>query len=211
MVKPSAYLSVWIEEFQPAGRDSVTIELSAARMPTTADGGVVANEYDWLPLLSDIPAEVATLARLGDEVRAADGLADGTPIDTSLAQHAAVLGLPPRGHLIVAPRDLGNGRWGVCRYSAARSAAPLVVELAMMSDWCALPTEGTPLHYNTFVSIFPNAVALGDSVSVCVPYTTQIPWGWEAVEWRRDAARCPADGQEADPGQPNVLVLKRVR
>ena len=209
MVKPSAHLSVWVEEIQKVGSDSLTIELSGARMPTTAAGGVVANEYYWLPLMSDIPANVATLASLGDEVRLAERLASDTPIDTSLARHAAALGLPPPGHLIVAPRDLGDGRWGVCRYSAAPSAATLVVELAAMSDWCARPAEGERLQYNTFVSVFPNAVALGGSVSVCVPYTTRIPWGWDAVEWQHDATRCPADGQEADPNQPNVLVLRR--
>jgi hypothetical protein len=211
MVNPSARISVWVEEFETNSDDSIRIELSGARMPFDTTGHVGANEYQWLPLLRDVPADVATLAALADTIRRAESLASVMPLDTSEVHHAAVLGLAPRGHLIVAPRSLGAGRWGACRYSAEPSATTLVVELVALEDWCAPPRGTAALRYNTFVTVLPSSIPIGESLPVCAAYTLRIPGGWEGVDWLTDATRCPADGPAANPREPNVLVLKRAR
>jgi len=209
MINVAGRLAVWLEQ-DTVGTDSVRIQLSGVRLPADSAGRVSAQDQDdWRPLTATNAADVAELHALGEEVRRAEAEAVEKPLDTAQAMHATVLALPPRSHLTVAPRNLGNGKWAFCRYSAGQPEEPLVVGLANMSDWCQPASDAAALEFNTFLIMNPVTLSKGQILETCAAYTTNIPGNWDRVAWYTDNTRCPADGAAADSSQPNILVLKR--
>lgn len=199
-------LAVWVEQ-DTATRDSLHILLSGARMPVDAQGHVVADEDKWAVMSATDTADVTSLEALLGDVRRAESSAVSAPLDTAEALHDAALGFTPRGHLILVPRALEDGRYAVCRYSPQQPSPMVVVELRQMDDWCQPEGDAPRLQYNSFVAVDPRSVSVGQQIDVCAAYTQSIPGVFDRVEWHQDASKCPADGPAADPSQPNVLVL----
>ncbi len=211
MVDLRQRIAVWVEQHTTPEGDSLQIELMAARIPIDSSGRLLADDGLWIPIERSDSIGAKTVADLGQRIRDAELHAAVHPLDTTDALHAGELRLPPRTKLALAPRNLGGGRWALCRYSTGLTEVPLVVDLARMDDWCPSQPHVPALHFNAFVVANPVLEPIGKMLETCAAYTTRIPGGWEPVEWHSDPQRCPADGPAANSQQPNILVLVRRR
>lgn len=177
MINLSRRIVVWLEQRRTANGDSLQIELSAARLPDSA-GHVVGKEERWQALRTDDADDMKALNAIVERVRRAEARAAAKAIDTAEAMHAPALALPARTRLALAPRKLGEGQWGLCRYSAYLTELPLVVGLDEIPNWCEPAPHMPYLQYNTLVVINPAVQPIGQIVEVCAAYTTNIPCGW---------------------------------
>jgi len=211
MVNPAKRMTVWIEQDSAYAGDSLNVELSGALIPVEEPGRTVADELKWQPILAGDSASVAALTALMAAIHGAESLAVVRPLDTSQANHEAILSEAPTGSRRIIPRTLADGRRVVCRYSSEQPTTSFVVDLVQVDDWCSAEGNAGPFKYNSLVVTNPAKSEIGATLALCSAYSASLPSDWVRVYWYNDSAQCPADGVVADPAQPNILVVKRRR
>ena len=106
--------------------------------------------------------------------------------------------------------DLPGGRRGFCKANHFRRDDWVIVDNVQKDDWCTLSVrDRAGITHNTYVLENPDDKPVGARMSACV--LTQIPAGWAVVEWFTDSTRCAFDPYWKYKGDPNMMLIERVR
>jgi hypothetical protein len=217
-------------QFTQVAADSVRIVVTGRRYaaePQTA-GRVSMRAQDWPPILAT-DSVAKHLTAFVEALRSAEST------DLAIAARRwptppitwALPGLPPQppqpdtgprvGYSIRRPgqtdlplRSLPDGRRAYCKANAVRDDDWLIVDNVTIPDWCPLDQVAMQrLTYNAYVLENPHDKPIGTVLEVCA--VSNVPRGWQTLELRTIAGRCPHDPGSPRANEPNMAVLRRVR
>jgi hypothetical protein len=190
------------------GRESTSVVLTGRHYVGHADAGTILANADAWPAIEVAHLEAATLDSAAADIRAAYGSAGppsaGPGLGRSETREMPLLSMSADSVL----RDLGGGRKGFCKANTVRRDHFVIVDNVNLPDWCQLsPFEASRFSHNTWVLEDPLTVPVGTSVEVC--WGSDVPPGFEVIEWFTDPTRCPYDPFWRWHREPNMRRLRR--
>jgi len=200
---------LWIRVVMTSiGNESTSVVLTGRHYIGHADAGTILAKADAWPAIDVAHPAAASLDSAAADIRAAYGSTGppsaGTGLGRSQTRETPVLAMSADSVL----RDLGGGRQGFCKANTVRRDRLVIVDNVNLPDWCKLaPYEASRFSHNTYVLEDPRTVAVGKSVEVC--WGSDVPPGFEVIEWFTDPTRCPYDPLWQWQREPNMRRLRR--